>query len=130
MTTVRIKHGQSSVHGIGCFAIEQIEPGDLVWRFDPDFDVVFKAAFVRSLSDAARENVLTYAFVSKTTGDYILCSDDSRFMNHSDEPNIRCVIPKGSDGNELDCYALKSIHPGEEITCDYSDFDAESVTTP
>lgn len=126
MTTVKIEIGRSAVHGLGCFAREHIEAGQLVWKFDGRFDLVLSKDTVESLPIGARENFINYAFVSKITGDYILCSDDSRFTNHSWTPNVVCIIPVGSTGNELECYATRPILPGEEITNDYREFDAES----
>lgn len=125
MTTVRIQIGKSEIHGLGCFSSERIEAGQMVWTFNPDLDLVMKEEFLNSLPQGARENLLNYAFVSRRTGDYILCSDDSKFTNHSDQPNVKCLIPECANGNELECFAVKTILPGEEITNDYRDFDAE-----
>lgn len=126
MTMVKIEVGKSAIHGLGCFARESIEVGQLVWKFDERFDLVLKKEFVDTLPPGAKENFVNYAFVSKTTGDYILCSDDSRFTNHSPTPNVVCVIPPGTSNNDLECYATRPILPGEEITNDYREFDAES----
>jgi uncharacterized protein len=126
MTLVRIGVGPSEIHGLGCIAREAIEAGRMVWRFDERYDHVLTKEVVESLPEAARENLLNYAFVSRATGDYILCSDDSRFTNHSPDPNIFCIVPEGSTGNELVCYAKRAILPGDEMTNDYREFDEES----
>lgn len=126
MTLVRIGVGPSSIHGLGCIARERIEKGEIVWRFDERFDKVIRKEVVDGLPAAARENLLNYAFVSRATGDYILCSDDSRFTNHSPDPNIVCVVPEGTTDNDLVCYAKRTILPGEEMTNDYREFDEES----
>ncbi|MCB1085861.1 MAG: SET domain-containing protein [Verrucomicrobiae bacterium] len=125
MTLVRIEIGQSAIHGIGCFAKEPIKKGQMVWRFDEQFDRVLKKEFVNSLPAGAKENLLTYAYVSKTTGDYILSSDDTKFTNHSNTPNISCFVPDGCTGNELVCFANQDIAIGEEMTNDYRDFDVD-----
>lgn len=126
MTLVRIGVGPSKIHGLGCIARETIEEGQMVWRFDDRFDKVITKKVFESLPEAARENLVIYAFVSRATGDYILCSDDSRFTNHSPDPNIVCIIPEGTTGNDLVCYAKRTILPGEEMTNDYREFDEES----
>lgn len=126
MTLVRIGVGPSSIHGLGCVARETIQPGQMVWRFDDRYDKVIKREDLEHLPEAAKENLLNYAYVSRATGDYILCSDDSRFTNHSADPNILCVIPEGSTNNDLVCYAKRFIAIGEEMTNDYRDFDEES----
>ena len=54
----------------------------------------------------------------------IVCSDG--FMNHSCSPN--CWCPGVYETPDLICYdawAVKDIHPGDEITCDYALFDYE-----
>jgi len=123
MTMVRIEVAESGIHGLGCFSKELIEAGQLVWKFDEKFDVVMKKDFIDGLPTGAKENLLNYAFINKVTGDYILCSDDSKFTNHSPTPNVTCLIPDGSSGNELECYAARRILPGEEITNDYTSFE-------
>jgi uncharacterized protein len=126
MTLVKIEVKASAIHGLGCFAAEPIAVGQLIWKFDGQYDHVLKKEFIETLPAAAKENLLNYAFVSKTTGDYILCSDDSRFTNHSPTANVVCVIPPGTVNNDLECYAIRPILPGDEITNDYREFDAES----
>lgn len=49
------------------------------------------------------------------------------FMNHSCAPNVYCpgtgVTPEGC--LKYDCIAVKDIEPGDEVTCDYAQFDYE-----
>ena len=40
-------------------------------------------------------------------------------MNHSETPNVQ------SDDGDVTYYALKDIHPGEEVTMDYRRMDPE-----
>jgi hypothetical protein len=61
-----------------------------------------------------------HAFVSIVDGTYVLCSDNAKFMNHSDEPNV-------DSGGVTEDVALRDIQPGEELTCDYRLFDAGST---
>jgi len=48
------------------------------------------------------------------------------FMNHSCDPNLYCPFT-GSTDNKIfyDSFAVKDIHEGDEITCDYALFDYE-----
>ena len=46
-----------------------------------------------------------------------------RFFNHSDDPN--CIGAKSSDDSEGVNIAAKDIWEGEELTCDYREFDAD-----
>ena len=52
-------------------------------------------------------------------GPYVLCSDGAKFMNHSFEPNC------DDHGNWL-TVAGRDIEAGEEVICDYREFDVKS----
>lgn len=124
MILVKTKLDKSNIHGIGIFAKEFIPNGTVVWQFNRAFDLVLSKEEVDQLSDAAREQFLNYAYVSKKTGHYILCSDDSRFFNHDLNANTKCQVPKNPDSDEaLICFATKDIQLGEELTNNYKEFD-------
>lgn len=126
MILIKIKLNQSKIHGIGCFTKEFVKKGQIIWRFEKDFDLVLKKDYVDKLPLGAKENFLNYAYISRTSGDYVLCSDDSKFFNHNDkDQNVTCVIPEGFKTNDLVCFALRDIQEGEELTCDYREFDAD-----
>ena len=59
---------------------------------------------------------LPQAYTDVVTGNFILCSDDAKYMNHSDTPNTR------TEGHQT--VATADIQPGQEITCNYFEFDA------
>ncbi len=124
MIFVKTKLDKSNIHGIGIFSKEFIPKGALVWKFDPVFDVVLTKDQVDKLSDAAKEQFLNYAYESKKTRNYVLCSDDSRFFNHVSTPNTSCYVPEDPDSDEaLVCFATKDIEAGEELTNNYAEFD-------
>lgn len=130
MILVKTKLKKSSLHGVGIFADEFIPKGTRVWEFCPFFDLVLTKQQLNQLSVPARAQVLHYAYISKKTGRYVLCSDDSRFFNHQAPPNVICQVPEGSDSDEaLVCFACKDIFPGEELTNDYAEFDADPDIT-
>lgn len=120
--------GQSKIHGIGLFAKEPVSKGTKVWEFSPGFDLALTTEEVQSLSEAAREQFLNYAYLSKESGKYVLCSDDARFFNHDDDSNITCIVPSGPHSeNALECFATRDIRAGEEITNNYTEFDADPM---
>lgn len=110
----------SDLHGIGLFAAERVPRGTLVWRFEPGFDQKFSDDVVARLSPAAREQLLNYAYRSKQSPVYVLCTDDARFFNHSETPNV--MDDAMEEGMVI---AGRDIEPGEELTCDYRTFDAD-----
>lgn len=123
---VKAKTGMSAIHGVGLFAKEFIPKDTKVWEFTEVFDLVLTKEEVGKLSEAAREQFLNYAYLSKKSGKYVLCTDDARFFNHQIPSNIVCRVPEGSNIIEaLECFATRDIQPGEEMTCDYAEFDAD-----
>lgn len=128
MILVRTKLLPSSTHGIGLFAAEFIPFGTKVWEFTPCFDLALTKMFVDSLSPGTKNQVRRYAYVSKISGLYILCSDDARFMNHSDLPNVKNV--DNQDGGEITSFASRDIFEGEEITTNYRELENDAWDIP
>ena len=112
MLLVNARAGLSEIHGIGLIAKEFIHKGTLIWRFQEGFDLVISEEEMSKLSGPARDQVIWYAYYDKVDKEYILSSDDDRFTNHSDTPN------SVNDGEET--RVIVDIHPGMEITWDYS----------
>ena len=111
MLLVNARVGVSTIHGLGLFAKQFIAHGTVVWMFAPGFDVEISEDALPTLSPAAREQLLHYAEYFPSERKYWLSSDDDRFTNHSDHPNL---ITRGKE-----MIAAKDIQLGEEITCDY-----------
>ncbi|MDO8514108.1 MAG: SET domain-containing protein [bacterium] len=125
MILVKTKIGQSNIHGIGLFAAEPIAKGTKVWEFTPGFEVVLDKEQVSRLSEAAREQFFHYAYLSKESRKYVLCTDDARFFNHDDNSNITCIVPRETRiENALECFATRDIQANEEITNNYREFDS------
>lgn len=121
MMLVPTRRQTSEIHGTGLFTAEPIPAGTPTWRFTPGLDLALHPDAVSALSDISRDWFVTYAYWDIQTGLYILCADDARFMNHSDDPNV---------GGNYDAepvfgmdVALRDIAAGEELTCDYRTFD-------
>ena len=128
MLYVKTKLKESPINGIGCYADEDIPRGTLIWKFTKGFDQEFALDFPEKLSEPSREQFLKYAYISKTTGNYILCSDDTRFFNHSKDNNvvnIRSAVWPWSSENEQEGVdiAARDIQAGEELTYDYNVFE-------
>src|ERR1700722_9707417 len=87
MLCVETKIGPSKVQGIGLFANQLIPKGTVVWRFVDGFDLLMSKEGIEKLSDPAKKQFYNYAYFDRAHGEYLLCSDDARFFNHSDHPN-------------------------------------------
>ena len=122
MLMVKTRLGLSDIAGIGLFADQDIPKGTVTWRFMADFDRRLTKAEIDSLPEPARSNMLDHTYLDATSGLFVLCADNARFMNHADEPNTAGVHEPGSiEGYDV---SIRDILAGEEMTCDYRTFDA------
>jgi uncharacterized protein len=110
----------SPLHGLGVFAKNPIAKGRMVSRFMPPFDLHFPPEMLACLNAQERAYLKNYAYLSRFDGVYILPGDNDRFMNHSETPNVG-LNPDGTPN----CLALRDIAAGEEMLCDYREFDLE-----
>lgn len=118
MLLVKTKIGPSKIAGIGLFADEFIAKGTPVWKFELGFDLQISKSKFSELSESAQQQVLNYCYFNPKTNYYVVCSDDARFFNHSDDPN--CT--SGPDDDHIDV-AIRDIQKGEELTQNYKIFD-------
>lgn len=121
MLLVKTFVGPSSIQGLGCFAAEDITKGQLVWRFDSTVDLIFTEEELKTFPAAFISFLKTYAYtpIDTKTRNYILCADHARHMNHSRDPNL-LETPEGMN------VAGRDIKAGEELTCDYHQFDQDA----
>jgi len=120
MFLIKTKLGASKIHGIGVFTDQFISKGTLVQKFIPGVDVEITQNQVDNLPSVAKAYIHSYAYKHKRTGNYILPSDDTRFLNHSETPNLI-----SSDVDEEIDVAVRDIQAGEELTVNYKHFDAD-----
>ncbi|MEK7102921.1 MAG: SET domain-containing protein [Patescibacteria group bacterium] len=123
MILVKTNIKPSAIAGIGLFANQNIPKGTAIWKFQGGFDLSIYASELSTLSEPAKEQFLNYAYLNPKTNKYILCFDDARFFNHSDDPN--CIEIESLEDGEGINIAARDILEGEELTCDYRVFDAD-----
>ncbi|MBI3800421.1 MAG: SET domain-containing protein-lysine N-methyltransferase, partial [Deltaproteobacteria bacterium] len=102
--------------GYGVVAIRLLPRGTITWVRD-DLDQVFSAIQVKDMTPIYRDLITKYAFVD-ARGDFVLCWDLARYLNHACEPS--CM----TTGYEFDL-AVRDIQPGEELTADYASLNLE-----
>jgi SET domain-containing protein len=123
MLFVKTFLAQSLIDGFGLFADQHIPAGTLVWNFDPRVDLALDPTHIDKLSPAFREYFEKYAYLDVRLRKYVICGDDARFVNHSDEPNLVGIYTEGREyGIDI---AIREIRQGEELTSDYSTFDSD-----
>ena len=115
MLRVKTRLAPSEIHCIGLFAAEFIAKGTITWQRDPEFDFAYDEAALESVPPPVKEQFLKYSYFDFDLRQFVLCSDDQRFMNHSENPNI-CSTPEHDR-------ALVDIASGEELFCDYTKYE-------
>lgn len=114
MMMVRTELRPSPIHGIGAFLLEDVPKGGLIWRFDSRIDRVFADWEVEHLPDILRQFLEVYSTYHEESGLWILCGDNGRHFNHSDEPN---TVSQGVGfGDDI---AAADLSAGTELTTDY-----------
>lgn len=96
--------------GYGVVATEFIPAGTITWVLDK-FDREFSQAEVENMKPIYQNILETYSF-RNNNGNFVLCWDNGRFVNHSFNSN--CL----TTAYDFEI-AIRDIHPGEELTDDY-----------
>ncbi|MGB0087508.1 MAG: SET domain-containing protein-lysine N-methyltransferase [Rhodomicrobiaceae bacterium] len=123
MMLVRTYVAPSTIEGLGVYAEEFIPSGTLIWQLNPKFVATFSRGDIEDFPPHIREFVEKYSFPHLERNDLLVVElDNGRFMNHTEEPNTD--FTEFSNG-----YATRDIHEGEEITCNYHEFDPTFVGT-
>lgn len=117
MLTVSTYVGPSAIDGLGVFAGEFIERGRLLWSLNPKFDIFIQEGEIGACPPHVQEFIARYSYPHlEMPGVVIVDCDNGRFMNHTLTPN--------TDFRIFDTgYALTDIARGDEITCNYFEFD-------
>lgn len=103
---------------MGLYTGVDVEAETVIWEYDERVDWKITPEQFVAFPEPYRSRMGHYVYLDDS-GLYILCGDNAKFMNHSDTPN--CDDPDGE-------YTVtrRAIGAGEELTCDYTQFDVES----
>jgi hypothetical protein len=96
--------------GYGVVATDFIPAGTITWVLDK-FDREFTPEDVKNLEPIYQNILDTYTY-RNNKGNYVLCWDIGRFVNHSFNSN--CL----TTAYDFEI-AIRDIHPGEQLTDDY-----------
>lgn len=105
---------------MGLYSGTDLAAGTVIWEYDDRVDWKITPEEFAGFPDPYRSRMGHYVYLD-ASGLYILCGDNAKFMNHAAHPN--CDDPDGE-------YTVtrQAIATGEELTCDYTQFDVESRT--
>lgn len=96
--------------GYGVVATRPIPRGTILWTLCR-FDRIITPAEAAGLANAYQQVLAHFAYID-AAGNYVLCWDATRYLNHSCEPAMLAV------GNEVEI-ATRDLRPGDQITCEY-----------
>ncbi|MBF0120780.1 MAG: SET domain-containing protein-lysine N-methyltransferase [Desulfobacterales bacterium] len=119
---------ESNVHGLGLFAKKDIPKGTVWWQGINGINIIlinksqyhiFRNSVENNLSSKLWEIINIYQYYSSSLDSLVVCLDNSRFVNHSDNPN------SGSDkiSQPLVSIAKCDINKGEEIFENYGNYE-------
>lgn len=114
MLMVETELRPSAIHGIGTFLLEAVKAGELVWRFDSRIDRIFSDAELETMPERLRAFLSMYSTFHEPSGLWVLCGDNGRHFNHSDEPNTISLGPAFGDD-----IAAADLAAGTELTTNY-----------
>ena len=119
MMLVRTFVAQSEIQGLGVFAGEFVPAGSQLWVLNPKFDIFIYAQEIAMQPAHMRDYIARYSYPHlEIDGVRIIDCDDGKFMNHTDRSNTDFhIFDRG--------YALADIAAGDEITCNYFEFDPD-----
>jgi hypothetical protein len=113
--------GPSAIEGVGVFAAEFVRAGQLIYRFEPGFDRLISPAELAAMPEPIRLFVDRYTYPHPADHTLlVLDADNGRHMNHSLDPNTDFA-------DAVYGRAIKDIAPGEEILCNYAEFEPNFV---
>lgn len=119
MLIVKTKLAESKIQGagIGLFASQDIEINQVVWQYNGGWSVAVFQPDPNKMPEAFMDFLFTYG-CKQPNGTVALNLDNTRFINHSDTPNLKSLAPIDGQhhGNNI---AIMNIPKGTELTIDY-----------
>ncbi|MBA3656638.1 MAG: SET domain-containing protein-lysine N-methyltransferase [Gemmatimonadaceae bacterium] len=106
---------KSGIQGRGVFAARKLRKGQRVIEYAGE-RISNKEADLRYDDEKMkRHHTFLFTVDGKTVIDGAVGGNDAKLINHSCDPNCEAVIEK----KRIFIYALKTIHPGDELVYDY-----------
>lgn len=109
----------SQIHGIGLFADQDIVKWELLGEFVFWLDISLTKEQYVNLREPIKNFIDSYGWRDQMTQNYMLNIDNSRFINHSQNPNIA--------HHEYKLFAARDIKKWEELRGYYNDIDDDFV---
>jgi SET domain-containing protein len=106
----------SPIQGLGAFAVRRIRKGTRIIEYVGELITPGEADSRYDDSQAEYPHVLLFSLDKHTVIDAGAGGNESRFINHSCEPNCEAVVER----KRVFIESLRTISEGEELTYDYN----------
>ena len=107
--------------GVGIYADEVIKKDTIIWTNTENSVRMNKKMFLNTLKQLSYEERYNLLFYSTTSNNEVFLDlDESKYLNHSDNPNCQYYDSCNSDNEVLK--VLRSIEKDEQITFNYNQF--------
>lgn len=115
MALPQIKVIKSQIHGQGVVALEPISPNTKITEYAGEIISMLEAD-KREIKNSKKGLTYIFEYDDKTCIDGEVLGNQSRYINHSCEPNCDVIRKAG----KIFFYSNRLINPGEELTVDYA----------
>ena len=128
MYLIPVEIRDSSIEGKGVFALEDIDPGTVVWKYNPEYDKSISLDDFERLSNEEKSDIEKVGYISTESNQWIYPSenDPARYTNHSQFNNLSVVFDKQLSVKPV-FITKRGIKAGEELTNNYLEFDQRII---
>lgn len=123
MLIIQTEIKESKGKGVGVFSLEIIKEGQIIWEENQLFFKNISYSDFFQLPKIKQDFIKKYATEYPEEKMFYLDLDDTRFLNHSNNPNMEWV----ERDNKWVGIALENISIGDEIFCDYVKLNPENA---
>lgn len=121
MIHIKYTLDRSDKHGIGLFAGQDIQKGQIIYTASPLLDMNITEEQFDSLDEREKQEILWWGFFDEPSQKWHVDFDVSKFINHSFE----ATLTQDSEHDEAYLVATRDIKVGEELTQNYLEFESE-----
>lgn len=121
MIHIKYTLDKSDKHGIGLFAAEDIQKGQVIYTASPLLDMNIAQEEFDSLDEKEKQEILWWGFFDEPSQKWHVDFDVSKFTNHSYE----ATLTQDTEHDEAYLVATRDIKAGEELTQNYLEFESE-----
>ena len=121
MIHIKYTLDRSDKHGIGLFAGQDIQKGQIIYTVSPLLDMNITEEQFDSLDEREKQEILWWGFFDEPFQKWHVDFDVSKFINHSFE----ATLTQDPEHDEASLVATRDIKAGEELTQNYLEFESE-----